>query len=148
MSIWTHFTGGFGIDGIIMNKNRWSTIGNEINQLISPLPGDSMGFADPAKYKIKLHDPSCFHFADVLVSGDLRYVGTLSGIEKWLLMIKKRLEKKHWDIRCGCFFAYVVGQAPVIYYYDNYDRDSSCQWKKIDNVSGVLLQEAKHGSGS
>jgi hypothetical protein len=139
MSIWTHFTGGFGINGIIW-EDEWNKVGNEIFQLISPLPDNPDSSLDKASCKIKLHNKSYLHFADVLVSGDLRDIDTLAGIEKWLLMIKKRPEEKDWDIRCGCFFAYVEGQAPAIYYYDSYDSYSPCQWKRIDNLNGVLLQ--------
>jgi hypothetical protein len=142
MSIWTHFTGSFGIDGIIFGDARWNAIENEISQLISPLPGDK-GSADPAVYKIKLHDSESLHFADVLVSGDLRYVDSLYGIEDWLRMIMRRLQEKGWTIRCGCFYAYVEGQAPAIYYCDVYDDNEEMlySWRKIENVNGVLLHE-------
>lgn len=139
MSIWTHFTGGFGLDAFIVDKDRWKHIGDEISRFISPLPGEP---GHEAIYKIKLHDRHALHFADVLVSGDLRYIGSLYEIEKWLLMIGKRLEEKGWDIRCGCFYAYVEGGLPAIYYYDIYD-DSPYPWKRIRDFNGVLLQEYK-----
>jgi hypothetical protein len=140
MSIWTHFTGAFGIDGFIWEDDRWNTIRDEISKLILPLPGVIEGCADPVIYKINLNDSSSLHFADVMVSGDLEDVETLLVIEEWLLKIEKRLNEKEWSIRCGSFLAYVEYQAPAIYYYD--DCGLSFQgWKKIKYADGVLLQE-------
>jgi hypothetical protein len=137
MSIWTHFTGGFGIEGYIQD-GKWNTSGDTIKSIILPMPG----YPDyPAEYDIKLQDPSDIHFADVLVSGDLRHISSLRIIEDWLLMIERRTRGMEWDIRCGCFYAFVEFQKPAIYYYDSFDPDNSLVlgWRKIDNVNGILL---------
>jgi hypothetical protein len=60
----------------------------------------------------------------------------------------ERLEEKGWSIRCGCFYAYVEEQAPVIYYYDVYDDNNSTaySWRKIENVNGILLKKEEDGN--
>jgi hypothetical protein len=140
MSSWVHFTGGFGLDGIITGEKTWPSpsIGNTIVQLMSPLPKGSNG---PANYKIKLNDVGHIHFADVLVTGDLRDLDSLDEIEEWLLRITKKINENGWDIRCGCFYAYVENRAPKIYYYNDiyYDISINSEWKKIDEVNGTPL---------
>jgi hypothetical protein len=142
MSIWTHFTGSFGLEGVILD-NMWDTVSDTIRSIITPMPG----YPDyPAGYSIRLQKKGNIHFTDVLVSGDLRHIDTLLPIEEWLKMIARRVDNAKWDIRCGCFYAFVECQKPVIYYYDSFDPDNSLVlgWRKIENVNGVLLQEEKN----
>jgi hypothetical protein len=132
MSIWTHFTGGFGLDGVIFDQKRWKNIENEISLLISPLPDSDDRLT---VCNIKLHEQDCLHFADIFVSSDIRYLESLDPIKTWLLRIQKGLDEKAWWIRCGCFYAFVEGQSPVIYYYD----DQELIWRMIKNVKGDIL---------
>jgi hypothetical protein len=142
MSIWVHFTGGFGLDGCILNKGRWNKIWNEIRQLISPLPYSSNEYSGQTGYKIKLHDPDSVHFADVFLSMDARYADSLQEIEDWLLKITEKMKEKDWEVRCGCFFAHVEYQPPVIYYYDGGDEDYEPYiWRKIEDVNGEILKK-------
>jgi hypothetical protein len=139
MSDWVHFTGGFGLDGLIFEEAQWGKIGDEINQLISPLPYSSDYYESEGGHEIKLYDQSSLHFADVFVSDDVRYADSLDEIEQWLLKISERMKEKDWRIRCGCFFAYVEYSPPVIYYCDG-DEYEPCAWRKIMNVNGEILQ--------
>jgi hypothetical protein len=135
-----NFTGGFGIDGLISEEERWNTIGNEISRLILPWP--YYGSADHEReggYKIKLYDPSCIHFADVLVSDDVRNADNFDEIEKWLSRIAEKMKKKDWRIRCGCIFVSVGNRPPVIYYCNGEAESEPCVWRKIKNVNGEIL---------
>jgi hypothetical protein len=136
MSIWTHFTGAFGIAGIVYDKKEWDTVESEIEKIILPLPRGSEGAAD---HKIMLHDLNCIHFSDVLITADLRDVDSLDCLEKWIMDLDKKLEKKNWSIRDGCFYAYVEFQKPIIIYYDSYPEDAPGIWKKTNNFDGILL---------
>jgi hypothetical protein len=48
------------------------------------------------------------------------------------------MKEKTWSVRCGCFFAYVEYQPPVIYYYDGGDCEP-CAWRKIKDVNGEIF---------
>jgi hypothetical protein len=134
MSSWVHFTGGFGLNGFIFDENKFDNIENEILELVTPmLPSDTD--SGKAACKININDRHSMHFADVLVSGDIRYADSLGAVEAWLLQIEERLPMKDWSIRCGVFYAYVEYRDPVIYYW------TDCgEWKKISSFSGEILR--------
>jgi hypothetical protein len=137
MSSWVHFMGGFGLEGFIFEEEQWKKIGNEISQLILPLPYRSDEGSGQTGHKIKLYSQSSMHFADVFLSMDARYADSLQGIEDWLVRITEKMKEKDWEVRCGCFFAYVEFRSPVIYYYDGWRAE--CEpyiWKKIKDVNG------------
>jgi hypothetical protein len=139
MGILTYFTGVLGLEGCIIQDGRWNKVEAEIRQLVYPLPGIEN---DREKISIKLYNPSVTHFADILVSVTLEDDRAYDEIEKWLLRIEKRTEKKDWFISHSCFFAYRYPGTPAIYYYDGYDPDNQTpQWRKIEKLNGVLLQE-------
>jgi hypothetical protein len=136
MSSWIHFTGSFGIGGMISSEKEWHSIGNNIKSIIFPLPRGSEG---AAKHKIKLNNIHNIHFADVLVSGDLRDIDSLDCLEEWLLGVEKRLEERGWDILIGCFIAHTSYTDPEVYYYDDMDEKIASRWKRINVLEGEYL---------
>jgi hypothetical protein len=127
MSVWAHITGSLALDGII----GLSVKDGNIKELLKPLPNGSEG---PAECNVIFNEPGNLHFADVLVSGDLRDVDSLDEIESWLDGIITRLVAAGIWFRMGCFMAEIEYGARAVYVLDS-DGDTAT-WVKIPLVRG------------
>jgi hypothetical protein len=120
MSTWAHITGSIALDGII----GLSVKDENIKGLLEPLPYGSEG---PVECHVVFNDPGNLHFADVLVSGDLRDVDSLDEIEFWLDGIISRIKAAGIWFRMGCFMAEIEYGPRAVYVLDM----DTPTWEKI-----------------